>query len=372
MMNVGTQSARALTTYVLHSRVKRIIYKYTATVMPVNEKDVWLTMTKSTAADMIRPGETWYDMEGNAIQAHGGGILFHEGIYYWFGENKNIETKSFPFERPNGKAAIRYRTDVVGVSCYSSRDLTHWHYEGLALPAVKDDPEHDLRPGNVLERPKVIYNAETGKFVMWMHIDTENYQYARAGVAVADRPSGPYRYIGSVRPNGQMSRDMTLFRDDDGQAYLAYSSEENKTLHIVLLSRDYLSPTKTYSRNFIGMSREAPAIFKHDGTYYMITSGCTGWSPNPAMLASAPSPLGPWEPLHNPCEGTDSELTFQGQSTHVCQVEGQPGLFIFMADRWTKENLGDSRYVWLPFRMDIPGEVCIGWRDSWTLEELRQ
>ena len=32
----------------------------------------------------------WYDTDGNSIQAHGGMILFHEGRYYWYGENKTV------------------------------------------------------------------------------------------------------------------------------------------------------------------------------------------------------------------------------------------------------------------------------------------
>ena len=36
----------------------------------------------------IRPGQTWLDTEGKRIQAHGGSVLYWEGTYYWYGENK--------------------------------------------------------------------------------------------------------------------------------------------------------------------------------------------------------------------------------------------------------------------------------------------
>ena len=42
---------------------------------------------------------------------------------------------------------------------------------------------------------------------------------------------------------GQMSRDMTIFVDDDGTAYHIYSSEENSTTHIAELTPDYTEHT---------------------------------------------------------------------------------------------------------------------------------
>ena len=85
---------------------------------------------------------------------------------------------------------------------------------------------------------------------------------------------------------GQMSRDMTLYVDDDGKAYHIFSSEENLTLHIAELTGDYLHHTGRYTRVAPAGHNEAPAIFKHDGTYWMITSGCTGWAPNEARIRS--------------------------------------------------------------------------------------
>jgi len=166
-----------------------------------------------------------------------------------------------------------------------------------------------------------------------------------------------------------MSRDMTLFKDEDGKAYHIFSSENNAVMHISLLTDDYLKPSGIEKRIFIDKSREAPAMFKNQGKYYLITSGCTGWSPNPAMLATSDSILGEWTELYNPCKGPKSESTFLAQSTFVLPVAGKPGKFIFMADRWNKTNLEDSRYVWLPliFRND---SVIIEWKDSWSLVNL--
>ncbi|MBN1560775.1 beta-glucanase, partial [candidate division KSB1 bacterium] len=36
----------------------------------------------------FHPGDLWLDDNGVHINAHGGGILWHDGVYYWFGEHK--------------------------------------------------------------------------------------------------------------------------------------------------------------------------------------------------------------------------------------------------------------------------------------------
>ena len=189
--------------------------------------------------------------------------------------------------------------------------------------AVPGDPAHDLHPSKVCERPKVVFNARTKKFVMWMHIDSEDYKAARAGVAVADWPTGPFRYIESVRPEGQDSRDQTLFQDDDGKAYRIYSSEKNPTTYISLLTDDYLKHSGKFVRVFDGRNMEAQVVFKRAGKYWFIASGCTGWAPNAARSAVADSIWGPWTELGNPCRGPEAEITFRGQSTFVCRSPGE-------------------------------------------------
>ncbi len=112
-------------------------------------------------------------------------------------------------------------------------------------------------------------------------------------------------------------------------------------------------------------------MFKHDGEYYVITSGCTGWAPNTARLAVADSIWGPWKELGNPCRGPDAATTFGGQSAFVLPVAGRPGTFIFIGDRWNKTDLSDSRYLWLPLRMTDAG-FEVEWREAWKLEAGEQ
>ena len=342
------------------------------------------------AAGVIVPGAVWLDTDGHPINAHGGGLLFHQGTYYWYGELKQGRT----YLPKVNKAWGGTRVLAGGVACYSSTDLSAWKNAGVVLPSVAEDPDHDLACENVIERPKVIYNARTQQFVMWFHQDAPNYSAARSGVAVSDSPTGPFTYVRSFRPNagkrplngteqeiaagakgafardlpgGQMARDMTLFVDDDGKAYQFYASEENQTLHVSELTDDYLQPVGKYARILVGRAMEAPAVFKRGGKYYLIASGCTGWDPNEARSAVAENIFGPWTELGNPCRGEGAELTFGCQSTHVQPVAGQPGRFIAIFDRWKKWDLQDSRYVWLPVTFDSADRPQIEWRARWPL-----
>lgn len=287
-----------------------------------------------------------YDTDKNWVNAHGAGILYHNGIYYLFGEIKKGKTWRVPKQSWED-----YRVPAGGVSCYSSADLKHWKYEGVALAPVNGNPKSDIDTGKVIERPKVIYNNKTRQFVMWMHVDAKDYSYSQAGVAVSKNVAGPYHYVRSVKPNGQMARDMTLFKDDDGKAYLICSSEQNNTMQVCLLSDDYLIPTKTYSRILVNRRREAPALFKNARKYYLITSDCTGWSPNAATYAVADNILGPYKEHDNPCMGPGANTTFQSQSTYVLPVKGK-NTYLFMADRWNKTDLEKSDYLWVPLTVN--------------------
>ncbi|MCH2176813.1 MAG: glycoside hydrolase family 43 protein [Lentisphaeria bacterium] len=356
----------------------------------------------------FHPGELWLDNQDVHINAHGGGVIFHEGKYYWYGEHK--------IGGSNGNSAH------VGVHVYSSSDLYNWQDEGIALP-ISEDPDSEICKWSVIERPKVIYNSKTQKFVMWFHLELkgQGYHAARTGLAVADSPTGPFQYIKSMRPNaghwplnvtpeqqdpesiqrtieqadkffgghsikhedynilgahfsgGQMSRDMNLFVDDDGCAYHIYSSEHNATLHISKLTDDYLDHQGIYTRNFPFRWMEAAAIFKRKGKYYFIASGCTGWDPNTARSAVADSILGPWTELGNPCVGVNPqnnmgpELTFGAQSTDVFQVNGKEDCYIAMFDIWKPKNAIDGRYVWLPITFTDEDSFEIKWQTSWSI-----
>lgn len=383
-------SIRQLKTY----KIAVILLSLTLSLSSAHSQDI----LSGKKYNSFSPGNLWLDNNGVHINAHGGGILYHNGKYYWFGEHK----------------AEKSNSAMVGVMCYSSDDLYNWKFESVAMP-VSNDKDSPIAKGCTLERPKVIYNKKTGKFVMYFHLELKDKGYAAAHVAVAvsDNVVGPYKFLKNSRVNagkwplnmtdkqinalekdsdykkwwtpawrkaineglfvrrdfegGQMSRDMTLFVDDDEKAYHIYASEDNLTLQIAELTDDYLDYTGKYIRIEPGGHNEAPAVFRKDGKYFMITSGCTGWDPNAARLLTADNILGEWTLHPNPCKGKDSELTFHSQSTYILPVQGKSDAFIFMADRWKPRNPIDGRYIWLPVLFE-DGMPILKWFDNWNLD----
>ena len=209
---------------------------------------------------------------------------------------------------------------------------------------------------------------------MWFHLELkgQGYETARSGVAVSDKVTGPYVFVDSFQPDGEMARDQTLFVDDDAKAYHLYTSEDNKTLHISELNDEYLRPSGKFTRVFENRFMEAPAICKSNGKYYFLASGCTFWAPNAARSAVADSILGPWEELGNPCVGINPnngigpEKTFGGQSTFILPVQSKNNAFIAMFDIWNPDDAIDGRYVWLPMQFSKDG-FLIEWMSEWDL-----
>lgn len=309
---------------------------------------------QSNPASIWHPNSLcWRDVEGELIQAHGGGVLYHHGVFYWYGENRAGTTVT----------GEHHVTATVGVSCYRSTDLLTWRHLGVVLPAV-DDPTHDLHLSKVIERPKVVYHPVTRMFVMWLHIDSPDYAAARAGVAVADNPAGPFRYIESFRPNGFMSRDQTVFADDDGRAYHLCASDHNATMMVSLLSEDWLRPSGRFIKCFPGRFMEAQALCKRQGSYHMIASGCTGWEPNMARSAVTDDLLGDWHELQSPCVGDRADKTFGGQSTFILSPTSSNSDYIAMFDVWRPDSLANSGYAWLPVRWQ-GDQMVIANKSSW-------
>ena len=299
----------------------------------------------------MKNGIIWKDADGNDIQAHGGCIINHNGVYYWYGEHKGADN-----------CPGTTRVDVIGISCYSSADLLNWKYEGLVFESDKNDESSYLHPSKVMERPKVIYNEKEDQFVLWMHIDNADYTYAGVGIAVSKTPTGPFLLKKIEVPNRQDCRDMTIFKDIDGKAYLVHSSNWNKTLNIARLTDDYAGLDGYYHSVLIDQEREAPALFFKDGMYYMITSGCTGWEPNQALFARCPMLLGRWKLIDNPCEGEGRRTTFLGQSSYIFEAGGR---FYLLLDHWHPDDLKSSGYSILPIEITEGNNLVVPWQDEW-------
>ncbi|UWV45590.1 RICIN domain-containing protein [Acetivibrio thermocellus] len=308
----------------------------------------------AAAEGVIVNGTQFKDTSGNVIHAHGGGMLKHGDYYYWYGE---------------------YRDDsnlFLGVSCYRSKDLVNWEYRGEVL-SRNSAPE--LNRCNI-ERPKVMYNASTGEFVMWMHWENGiNYGQARAAVAYSKTPDGKFTYIRSFRPMqdtgvmdhglpGYMSRDCNVFVDTDGKGYFISAANENMDLHLYELTPDYKNIASLKAKLFVGQQREAPCLIKRNGYYYLITSGCTGWNPNQAKYAYSKDLASGWSQLYN----LGNSTTYRSQPTFIIPVQGSSGTsYLYMGDRWAGAwggKVNDSQYVWLPLNFISDTTLELPYYDS--------
>ncbi len=303
----------------------------------------------------IRPGEVWPDADGNHIQAHGGGIIKLGNLYYWYGEER----------RPGLDTNFRY------VSCYSSKDLMNWKFNGDAM--VLSKPDSTLANNRwVLERPKVFYNAKTKQYVMYMHIDgaikgvsksPSAYDFAGVGVAVSDKATGPFKLVKTFRPLGKESRDIGQFIDDDGSAYLIFECRPVKGFYIAQLSDDFLSVEKEVA--FIHLPLEGGAVVHYKGLYYAVGSKLTGWSPNPNKVATATSLAGPWTEFVDMAPPETN--TYNSQSTMFIKVVGSKDTtVIYMGDRWKPSALHDSRYIWMPVEIGA-GKLWLPEPKPWSI-----
>lgn len=344
------------------------------------------------------PGQVWLDTNGNRIHAHGGSVMFLDGVYYWYGENK---------EKTDPATGIWH----WGVRCYTSTDLYNWEDKGLIIPPEMDDPNSSLHPSACMDRPHIIYNERTKKFVCWLKIMNKD-QTQSSTVLTADNILGPYTKVReNLRPLGMSAGDFDLAVAPDGKAYYFFERVHSETI-ICDLTDDYTDVTGYYSthfpRPFPPYVREATAHFARKGKHYLLTSGTTGYLPNPSEVAIGDSWHGPYTVLGDPHPTDESHTSFHSQISSVFKVPGKKDLYIACADRWLPnemhrkygdyevafealfnadydghdadkvkayfadkpvQNTAIADYVWLPLRFD--GEtVYIDWREEWSLDEF--
>lgn len=337
------------------------------------------------------PGKVWLDTEGKRIQAHGGSVMYIDGTYYWYGENK---------EKTDGKNGIWH----WGVRCYSSQDLYNWKDEGIIIPPEEDNPKSSLHPTACMDRPHIIYNKSTKKYVCWLKIMNKDRTQTET-VLTADHILGPYTKVKEgLRPLNMSAGDFDLVVAKDGKAYYYFERVHSETV-CADLNEDYTDVTGYYSTHFPHPNpphvREATAHFMRNGKHYLVTSGTTGYYPNPSEVAIADTWHGPFKVLGNPHPDDPTRTSFHSQISSVLKVEGKKDLYIACADRWLPqamdkqyevyaemfearftgrkfdksrmgepvvENTSIADYVWLPIRFD--GEMAyIDWKDEWRIED---
>lgn len=346
----------------------------------------------------IFPGQPWLDTKGERIQAHGGAVYYEDGVYYWYGENK---------EHTDGKNGVW----TWGLKVYASTDLYNWEDRGFLIPPVLDDPNSALYPAKRVDRPHILKCPATGKYVCWIKLSGPEAAFT---IWQADSLLGPYEMVENLyNPGGHKAGDFDLVSDEEtGRGYI-YFDADHASMLCMELSPDYLHAEKEAARSYADMTppftREAPALFAWGGKKYMLTSGMTGYVPNRSDSAAADRWDGEFVSLGDPHVDDASCASFNSQISKIFKVEGKEGLFIAMADRWLPGTPVDARladiftrviasnyasdkyqatdaerkemyaanvlesadtsiadYVWLPLRLK-DGRVFIEWKDSWMV-----
>lgn len=313
------------------------------------------------AQHIVRSNTHWNDTDGHRIEAHAAGMMQSpvDGRWYWYGESKKVSAWG-----------------DHGVNCYSAETIAGpWRNEGQVFDR-SDIKQTDSSGPFILERPKVLYNHQTKKFVMWFHLDNEDYTYRNVGVAQATNATGPFEYVHGMKPDGVNSLDMSLFQDPvDHQAYFIRSCD-NKYTGISRLTPDYLNSTGIISQHSVF---EGMALYRHpNGTYYMMTSHLTGWSPNPLMLFRAEGETlddPRWINMGNP---TGDSTSFNSQPTYVVQYTPKSGkpYFVYMGDNWvhcpnedgSEGPLINACYIWLPIQFN-ENTVTMTYNGAWDLDD---
>lgn len=350
----------------------------------------------------IRPGQIWLDTEGKPIQAHGFSVFHKDGIYYWYGENK---------EKTRSGGNIWH----WGVRCYISEDLYNWTDKGLIILPDTEDFGSPLHPNRCMDRPHIIFCEKTGKYVAWLKIMGEGNNQCMC-VMQADDFFGPYEFVRKFYQPLQMNTgDFDLHVEATGKAYLIFDRPHFEIV-VADLDETYTGVTGKYSVHCqtdgtACIGREAPVCFTKGNMHYLITSGTSWYYPNPSRIDCFSDIHGEYTNLGNPCRGEDDFISFGGQFTDVLKITDKE-LYIACADRWIidlelcrqraksmkkyaqmipksepdyerkssfklpeEEKIYEdetrlSRYVWLPIIWENDNPI-IQWKDEWTLEQFR-
>lgn len=328
-----------------HSLPRHILHRITGFSGIRNLLFLFLLLTTTSLQAQwatITNGNMWRDHKGNDVQAHAAGFLKVKDTWYMIGEDRTNT----------------WRPDV---NMYSSKDLVNWKFERKIIQNGVSHP--DLGGDRMIERPKLLYCAKTGKFVVWMHWEAGNYGASEAAVFYCDSVNGPYKFHWAGRPMGIKSRDCNVFVDDDGTAYFISTTEENQHLGLFRLSDDYLSVV-SHTQLFAWQRREAPAIVRIDDTYYMISSACTGWDSNQAKLAKSKSLTSGWSGLSD----IGNANSFDTQAASILKIQGTEGTtYVYVGDRWQDPDLFESKTILFPIEFKN-GSMTFNYTRQWDLD----
>ena len=275
----------------------------------------------------VRPGQVWLDTDGKPIQAHGFQIIYADGKYYWYGENK-------------ADALLGTTRMFGGVRCYSSEDFYNWKDEGLLLAPDTVNPLSPIHYSQKLERPHIIHHPHTGKYILWAKSQAEDGYFA---IFQADRFMGPYTFVRNLQPEGYGVGDFDMYVDEQSGKGYVWFERPHWELICAELSDDFTDVTDVFSNHFAGQkppfTREAPAHFYANGKHYLFTSGTTGYTSNPTEVAEFDDYHGDYRILGDPHVGDSTASSFNSQITGVIKIHNRD-LWVALADRWEPHTTG--------------------------------
>jgi hypothetical protein len=335
-------------------------------VIVVPPKVIDTTKVITTPASIF-PDKEWRDNQNRVINAHGPGFVFENGFYYWFGEFKIGTSENSGFTSG-------------GIQCYKSSDLINWDDMGKAMNIEYNDLTSDIIYGCRLERPKVVYNESTKKYVAYfkLFLKGQSLNLGYTGIATADKITGPYTYIkkfAAASPTAG-SGDFALFKDSLGSLYHVCVRKSDRIMVMAKMTNDYLSPETNYTAlPGIAVNSEAPAILLKNGAYHMFASGSNGWTPTAPRYYKSTNLGGPWTAQANPLSGTNPygnfgpESTFGGQSSAFVQVQGgADNRYVAVFDVWRPTAPSTGTYIFLPFKLDANNRINLTWLNSWSMK----
>lgn len=228
--------------------------------------------------------------------------------------------------------------------CFSSKDLVNWtkHASVLDTTAVKWAKK-------AMWAPSVI--SKNGKYYFFFGAnDVHEGEIGGIGVAVSDRPEGPYKDL-LGKPlineivNGAQPIDQFVY-NDDGRYYMYYGGWGH--CNVVQLNDDFtgLVPfedgtiyKEVTPENYV----EGPFMFKKDGKYYFMWSE-GGWgSPDYSVAyAISDSPFGPFKRVAKILEQDSSVATSVGHHS-VLHAPGSDDYYIVYHRRPLNDNARDHR-----------------------------
>jgi hypothetical protein len=336
------------------------------------------------------------DTDGNIIDCHSGMILPVNNVFYMYGERY---TNSTGF----GPSPPQLFPKIV---VYTSPDLMAWTYQGEVL---NDWP---TKPYGTFFTPWAVYDKGTSTFVLWFNAYLHGCCAGDWGVATSQ--DGIHFTLQTTSMVGQYAvvDCNALFVDDDGAAYMLYTSEaQDHKVSIEVLTSNYSAVVPGRNKGlFPDRYVEGAVLFKRGGTYYMSEGSCCCFCRGGAgvVVYKSQSLDGPWvrQPLDLNCNRTDTgdicgafgdrnhdpiRIEAQGIGLSLIPLADGTTAYIWHGERWLSAAYNnptcsnecapcneDARYVkghsysyWTPLAFDsATGDVLpfAEFADSFTLD----